>query len=84
MKADEELCISYVDTADDAATRRATLQAHYEFDCGCDRCADAKRNALRAKARARGKDHVANTSRLARESYMHDLAGGGNGRSTGI
>ncbi|KAF8201339.1 hypothetical protein K438DRAFT_1821835 [Mycena galopus ATCC 62051] len=34
----DELCISYIDTADDVAERRKQLSANWYFDCVCDRC----------------------------------------------
>ncbi|KAJ6482519.1 hypothetical protein C8R45DRAFT_1099799 [Mycena sanguinolenta] len=34
----EELCISYIDTADGVAERRKQLSTHWYFDCICQRC----------------------------------------------
>ena len=62
--------------------RRAILQEHYEFRCDCPKCAKDARALLKLKARSRGKEHLQNTSRLAREQYMHAHTKGG--KSTGV
>lgn len=36
----EELCISYIDTQQDLASRRAKLQESYLFTCDCARCTE--------------------------------------------
>ena len=65
------------------AERRALLESHYGFRCACARCVKEGREDLRRRARARGKQHVQNTSVLARNAYVHDLGGGGS-TSSGV
>ena len=79
---DEELTISYVDANQPVEQRRMILQEHYEFRCACPKCAKDSRALLKLKARSRGKEHLQNTSRLAREQYMHAHTKGG--KATGV
>ena len=79
---DEELTISYVDANQPVEQRRMILQEHYEFRCECPKCVKDSRALLKLKARSRGKEHLQNTSRLAREQYMHAHVKGG--KSTGV
>ena len=58
------------------------LQEHYEFRCECPKCAKDSRALLKMKARSRGKEHLQNTSRLAREQYMHAHVKGGSRRGS--
>ena len=78
-----ELTISYVDAGLPREERRHVLKSHYEFDCACARCSSEARDALRARARTRGKDHYQNTSKLARDAYLHSSRSKG-GKSTGV
>lgn len=78
--ADGEIHISYVDAKAPVDERRATLEDHYEFTCTCDRCVKEHRASLRARARDRGAAHYGNTSKLARDAYLHDGARGGAAR----
>lgn len=55
VAADEELSISYVDTNQGVEARQAVLKQHYEFTCQCPRCTGDARNALKLKARSRGR-----------------------------
>ena len=80
-----EVSISYVDASLPVDERRKTLRDHYEFDCACARCVAEHRAALRARAKSRGAAHYANTSKLARDAYLHDLQGGAaGGRARGV
>lgn len=83
IRQGDEVCISYVDRMAPVTERRAVLRDHYEFECKCARCVKEHREQLRGRARARGATYLQNNSVLGRNSYVHDLAGGGSG-SAGV
>jgi hypothetical protein len=50
--ASPQVCIAYVDAADDRRTRRSALRAAYLFDCACSRCGHALSASAELEAEA--------------------------------
>lgn len=49
VAADDEVLISYIDAKQPVDARRAILEQHYGFRCGCTRCRDEQRRALKSR-----------------------------------